>query len=304
MVIHLSNSDVGNAARTFVPCHICRADLAQPFWSECGYEIVRCRGCGLWYVNPQPTTAELEHFYSEYDDGEQWRQGEESFNRGIRNVILRYKRTGRVLDVGCGSGNFLRCMREAGFKAFGIEPSRSGSDYARDINRLDVFTGSVERYNQTAREQRFDIVTLLNVLEHLTHPHRSLGAICDLLEQGGLLIVVVPDARFHAIIGRIRRFFGVRDPYWLKGRSVLSGFKLPDHLTSFTPATLRKMLESGGFSVLQMANAPVVLNPEKRRNIIKYLVRATFEAIRVLSFGHLLFGYSTLAIASVPRKIK
>src|ERR1700756_4768427 len=100
--------------REAISCHICSASSYIPYLEARGYTIVRCDQCGLHYVNPQPSLKELEEIYAAFDQGDQWRSGEENFNRGVRNVVLRFKKRGSAVDVGSGSGNFLRCLRNAG----------------------------------------------------------------------------------------------------------------------------------------------------------------------------------------------
>src|SRR6266436_5699968 len=156
-----STVTVSSSSRTAVACHVCSSTNDKIYVEARGYRIVQCTNCGLWFVNPQPTAEELRQFYSTYDDGDQWRNLEERFNRGVRDAILRVKRSGSVLDVGCGSGNFLRCMKETGFSAFGIEPSGSGSEYARDERWVDIYHGMIEDYIDDNRDRRFDVITML-----------------------------------------------------------------------------------------------------------------------------------------------
>jgi SAM-dependent methyltransferase len=284
--------------RATVSCHICSSIRHETYLEARGYRLVRCNDCGLWYVNPQPAVEELVRFYSTYDDGNQWRNREEHFNRKVRDAVLRFKRRGAVLDVGSGSGNFLRCMRTAGFTVFGIEPSRTGSGYTRSTHGIEMFCGMVEDYLATNPDRTFDVVTLLNVIEHLTQPRETVLQLRRLLSPGGLLVAVVPDARFHALLGEIRGWLGASDRYWLEQpKSFLSGFKFPDHLCSFQPRTISLLLQRCGFTIKSIGNAPVVFNPQPYRNVGKLLVRSIFSALYHLTGGRVLFGYSTLLVA-------
>lgn len=284
--------------RTRVACHVCCSMADETYLEARGYRIARCKNCGLWFVNPQPTMEELKRFYSTYDDGEQWRNREEQFNRGICKAILRVHHAGTILDVGCGSGNFLHCMKQSGFSAFGIEPSGTGSSYARTELGVDIYHGMIEDYLVQNSGRRFDVITLLNVLEHLVCPAETLLQLGKLLPRDGVLTIVVPDARFHNFLGRVRRFFGVDDPFWLeRPYSFLSGFKLPDHLCSFQPKTIAALLRRSGFRVLSMQNAPVVLNAALSRNLAKRLVSWTSETLHCITFKTLLLGYSSLVLA-------
>jgi 2-polyprenyl-3-methyl-5-hydroxy-6-metoxy-1,4-benzoquinol methylase len=286
-------------ARREVACHICSSHSNTTYIEARGYRIAQCKNCGLWFVNPQPTVEELRQFYATYDDGDQWRNLEERFNRGVRDAILQVKRSGSVLDVGCGSGNFLRCMKEKGFTAFGIEPSGSGSEYARDEHGVQIFHGMIEDYLASHRDRKFDVITMLNVLEHVTDPVGILSKLSAVLASDGVLAIVVPDARFHDWVGRIRRFAGISDPFWIEQpKSFLSGFKLPDHLCSFQPATIAALLERSKFQVTTMRAAPVVINPGINRSFAKLMVYWVSKALHVATFRRVLVGYSTMVLAT------
>lgn len=287
-----------SAARATVPCHVCGGTNDGTYLEARGYRIARCRDCGLWFVNPQPTVEELRDFYSRYDDGEQWRKGEEYFNQDIRDSIRRLKPSGTVLDIGCGCGNFLRCMKDAGYSVCGVEPSETGARFARDTHSIEVHHGMMEDFLEAHGDRKFDIITLLNVLEHLTQPARALSQLLQILAVGGILAVVVPDARFHDLMGRVRRWGRIRDAYWLdQPQAFLSGFKLPDHLCSFQPRTIASLLRGCGYQIIDMQNAPLVLNPSFHRNAAKFLVRWTSQILHYITFRRLLVGYSTLVLA-------
>ena len=81
------------------------------------------------------------------------------------------------------------------------------------------------------------------------------------LAPNGIVAIVVPDARFHDIVGRARKIVGIADPYWLENAPFLSGFRVPDHLSSFQPRTISAVLRRAGYKVIKLQNAPVVFNP-------------------------------------------
>jgi SAM-dependent methyltransferase len=293
-----STATVSPGTRTAVPCHVCSSTDHATYIEARGYRIAKCRSCGLWFVNPQPTVEELRDFYTAYDDGVQWRNLEERFNRGVRDAILRIKPSGAILDVGCGSGNFLRCMKERGFSTFGIEPSGTGSEYARDAHGIDIYHGMIEDYLAAHRDRRFDAITMLNVLEHVTDPVGILSLLSNVLAPDGVLAIVVPDARFHDWVGRLRRIAGISDPYGIeRSKGFLSGFKLPDHLCSFQPSTIAALLRRSNFRIVAMRAAPVVINPGLHRSFAKLMVFWMSRAFHFLTFRRVLVGYSTLVLA-------
>jgi SAM-dependent methyltransferase len=287
--------------RTVVPCHACLSIDNDTYIQARGYRIANCRNCGLWFVNPQPTVEELRQHYATYDSGDLWRDMEEGFNRKVRSFILKRKQSGSVLDVGCGSGNFLRCMKDKGFLAFGIEPSVTGSEYARDALQIEIFHGMIHDFMKLNSVRRFDVITLLNVLEHLANPVETMEQLGDILAPDGIVAIVVPDARFHDLVGRVRKMVGIADPYWLENAPFLSGFRVPDHLCSFQPRTISVLLRRAGYTVIQMRNAPVVFNPPFYRDAAKRFVFGTSQMLYYLTMRRVLIGYSTLVLAQKGR---
>jgi hypothetical protein len=141
-------------------------------------------------------------------------------------------------------------------------------------------------------------VTLLNVLEHLTDPAGTLSQLGQVLAPDGVLAIVVPDARFHDLVGRLRCFLGVSDPYWIEQpKSFLSGFKLPDHLCSFQPRTIASLVRRCGFRVVTIESAPVVFNAELGRNAAKLLMFWASRALHFFTCRRVVIGYSTLVLA-------
>ncbi len=290
--------EVAIAERETVPCRVCSASPYTPYLKARGYSIVRCDSCGLRYVNPQPSLQELERLYATFDQGNQWRVGEEPFNRKIRKVILRYKQGGSAMDVGSGSGNFLRCLRQAGFEVLGVEPSLTGSTYARDVHRVETFHGTVEGFVASGTTREFDVVSLLNVLEHLKDPAAILSLLRPRVRSGGILVIVVPDARLHALVGETRKQFGFRDPFWMETpRKPLVAFDPPLHLCSFEPKTLTRLLIRCGFEPVYLRNAPLIFNDDRWKNVAKRVLHTFTEAVYWLAFQQLVIGYSTLLVA-------
>jgi len=287
--------------REMVSCRVCSSSPSTAYLSGRGYVVVRCDSCGLFYVNPQPGVKELEHIYAAFDQGDQWRKGEEAFNRAVRQVVLRFMKGGSAMDVGSGSGNFLRCLRESGFRVFGVEPSETGSAYAQSVHGIETFNGTVEAFLASRPNRDFDLVSILNVLEHLKEPAPVLLQLRQLLRSGGILVVVVPDARLHALLGQVRRRFGFKDPFWMETeRHPLVGFDPPHHLCSFEPRTISQLVKRCGFELVYLANAPVIFNDDRWKNVAKTVLHTISQAIYWLTFRRLILGYSTLLVALKP----
>jgi 2-polyprenyl-3-methyl-5-hydroxy-6-metoxy-1,4-benzoquinol methylase len=285
--------------RAMINCPICGNSSFSNYLLGRGYQIVECRECGLRYVNPQPTDRELRDFYSGFDLESTWRgDGEERFDRAMRDFVLRFRRSGSVLDVGSSRGNFLIAMRGAGFSVFGVEPSPKNSEFARSVNGIASYTGTVEEFLAAPSRRDFDVITVLNVIEHVPDPKKVLTGLRQLLVEGGLLILAVPDARLHALIGMTRQKLGFSDPFWMNTRKhPLVGFDPPAHLCSFEPKTIAQLAERCGFQTLGVCNAPVILNQDIWKNLAKTFLHGLSECLYLASVGRVVLGYSTMLAA-------
>jgi SAM-dependent methyltransferase len=285
--------------RVTVNCRICGSSNFSHYLHGRGYDIVECLECGLRYVNPQPTDGELREFYAGFDLESTWRgDGEERFDRAVRDFVLRFRRKGSLLDVGSSRGNFLIAMRGARFSVYGVEPSHQNSEFARTANGIDTYTGTIEEFLAAPTRRGFDVITVLNVIEHVPDPKQVLVGLRDLLVDGGLLVLAVPDARLHALVGRTRRKLGFPDPFWMNTRKhPLVGFDPPAHLCSFEPKTISRLLEKCRFQILAVRNAPVIINQDVWKNVAKTVLHAFSECLYLSSFGRLVLGYSTIVAA-------
>jgi 2-polyprenyl-3-methyl-5-hydroxy-6-metoxy-1,4-benzoquinol methylase len=210
------------------------------------FTLVRCRECGLVYIDPRPTPEEMSKYYPEAfttkgiitgeiekpekQDGE-W---EKTMAQRARPLLKR-KSGGNLLDIGCADGIFLIYMRKQGWKVFGVEPREVSALAAREKFGLDVFNGYVEDANYPAGF--FDAITLNHVFEHIHNPANIASLIRELLAPCGLVMIEVPN-----FAGLESRVFGER---WV-------AVDAPRHLYQFTPKTLRAILEINGLRVLEI----------------------------------------------------
>jgi SAM-dependent methyltransferase len=238
----------------YVACDLCKADnikllfVAKERDWRTGeiFNIVRCNKCGLVYVNPRPEKNEIKKYYPP----EGWPRAKEKIdfetatinNQPWREVmklrtahLLKYIKNGRILDIGCGDGFFLKYLKERGWKAYGVEPGEVASRYARDVLGIEVFTGNLEDANFP--KNWFDAVSLYAVFEHLPDPSKTLKEINRILKPDGILFIFVPN--FGGLELRIFR------ERWV-------AIKAPVHFYHFTPITLSQIVKKTGFQVLEI----------------------------------------------------
>jgi SAM-dependent methyltransferase len=237
-----------------VACDLCGSMAFEPFmsgpdrvsWLAGRFSLVRCLDCGLLYQNPRPTAEAIVPFYEgEYHPYISAIEDEPSAIRrwrrryGMRErckLILDRKPPGRLLDVGCGTGTFLDTMRSHGWQVQGVELNAEAALYSQERLGLDVFAGSLDE--SSFGENVFDVITLWDVLEHLPSPQTALDTFSRILRPDGLLVIRMPNA------GSLDAWlFG---PYW-------AGWDLPRHYYVFDPASARRLLDQGGFIVLDVS---------------------------------------------------
>ncbi|MCE9532479.1 MAG: class I SAM-dependent methyltransferase, partial [Planctomycetes bacterium] len=201
------------------------------------FAIVECPRCSLWYTNPRPSPASIGRFYPEtYKPHRKPRalRAKNSFaTRMFAKVIGRpcaerhfipAHGEGRLLDYGCGGGDFLLRMRDQGWNVTGLDISKKVIENLRTEHGLPGFVGSLAKI----ADGSFDVVTMWASLEHMHQPLSVLREVRRVLAPGGRLYIQVPNANAWN-----RRLFGTYS----------FSLDLPRHLTHFHPATLRTMLE-------------------------------------------------------------
>jgi SAM-dependent methyltransferase len=235
-----------------VRCNLCDGIETAPLYKLPDYllgrtdvwaQLVKCRFCGLVYQNPRPTSAEMAvHYPPEYEsfatgpaNKASWalRQAINYGNAKRIRIVTRYRRCGRLLDVGCAAGVFLNSMRAVGqWDVFGVEINAYAAELARERYQLNVRVGTLEQ--AAFPDDFFDVVTMWDVLEHLHEPLASLREIYRILKPDGLILVRVPnlDSRDASLFGR----------YW-------AGLDAPRHLFVFNQHTLSALLQATGFRI-------------------------------------------------------
>ena len=211
------------------------------------FSLLRCSGCGLVTTTPRLKREELEAYYSrEYwgeapADDQHWVRRDQA----PRTVFLeRFRRQGRILDVGCGLGLFLLALDPARWERYGLEVMPAA--YQEAVRRLGA--GHVLQEEITSAgfpPQHFDVVTFWDALEHLPNPLAALQEAFRLLRPGGLALLRLPNFASY-----LARRFG-EDWYELA---------VPYHLYHFTPATLTQRLAAAGFRVRIMEDS---LGPQR-----------------------------------------
>ncbi len=208
------------------------------------FSFVRCTNCGLIYQWPRLPWEQLAAYYEgNYASYSALLDDDPIIIRRLlrrlgglkqRWYVERFKRSGSLLDVGCGTGLFLREMQHAGgWQLGGVEPTTEAAAYVRRRLGIPVYDELFEEAPLPPASQ--DVITLWHVLEHVPSPMATLQKAWEALKPGGYLIISIPN---YESLGR--RVFG---RYWI-------GWDLPRHLFIFPRPVLLRMFRQAQFEVV------------------------------------------------------
>lgn len=237
-------------------CIVCASTESTVFREVNGYVIRACRGCGLRFLDPQPTMEELDRLYGElyfakpqpghpgYDRYlEEQSQLRRMFEHRL-DLLPRPESGQALLDVGAAAGIFVERARARGWDARGVEPSAWASQYAREQLKQPVATGTLK--SLALPDASLDALTLWEVIEHLPDPLGELREMRRILRPGGVLALSTPDAG-----STVTRMLGMRWPGWSK---------VPEHLFFFDEASLTRLLRRAGFEVTTARYVPLFVS--------------------------------------------
>jgi 2-polyprenyl-3-methyl-5-hydroxy-6-metoxy-1,4-benzoquinol methylase len=209
------------------------------------FRLVECMECGWIRQNPRPTRQTIDVYYPvNYEPFKKAIDDEPFLHRWDRRygmikrcrAIEKHQDGGGLLDVGCATGNFLNEMWRRGiWKVYGIEPDAAAANYAVQRFGFEIHRGTLA--TSPFSPNRFDVITMWNVLEHLHTPWDDLLRVRDLLRPGGLFVFSIPNLE-----GVGARLFG---PLWL-------GWDLPRHLYLFPRESLIQNLSEIGLDVFSV----------------------------------------------------
>lgn len=255
---HWSGKFTDEPNRSFIERCKYSEDVIELLGDE-SFTLVRCKDCGMTFhqriLTPEYLNllysewindAQIEHLEAEYHIGSKhdviFSNGKQAVKHLLRlQELLRSNTTEsvRILDYGCGDGYFLTLAKLFGFDAYGIDFSsvrneRAASKGATIFNNLEAL--------ESCEIGKMNVVTLFQVLEHLEDPLTTLNKIASVMSDGGILIVEVPDCR------------GINQP---KNFAEFDFVQPLEHISCFTPISLKKMCERAGFVEIKRIPAHV-----------------------------------------------
>ena len=236
-------------AETILKCPVCEKtgftiflEVQDYFLSGEGFSIQKCDACGFKFVNPRPDIADIGRYYQSDEYISHDSKSSSLISRvykiarlfSIRkkySTVKEYIHSGRILDIGCGTGEFLKYCKSNGLESTGIEPNGKAREFASLVNEISVFKELTEL---TGNGHSYNCISMWHVLEHVHDLNETLEMVKGLLASDGVFIVAVPNCNSWDA-GKYGKFWAAYD--------------VPRHLYHFTGDTLKNLAANHGFEI-------------------------------------------------------
>ncbi len=241
----VTNVDRGHGWIANAVCPLCASDQRVVRFQRFARKILQCVSCEVGYSEAFPATTTDVYSDTGYLDTQDanYLQNAEYRKRRFASerlaIIARHLQRdpigARLLDVGCGTGWFLEVAQQAGYAVVGLEVGAELARFTSEKLGVQVFTHPLP---ELAASQRFDVITLFDVIEHVPDPGGLLKAVRSHLNPGGIAIVFTPnlDSLGLAVLG------------------AHSSLIMPaEHLYYFTPASPRRLIEQANLEAISFS---------------------------------------------------
>lgn len=225
-------------------CILCGSLQRNFLYSQDQWKVYQCADCKLGVLDPRPDDTELARLYQQEYFQDQYKQELRIDSPEMKKRLdqekqrLRFfralKKSGKVLDIGCGRGYFLLACREKGYQVEGVDLSADVAAYVRRELSIPVHVGEIDQVQ--IPDKSCDVITMWHALEHTADPNLYLQKARQWLKEDGVLVVDVPNYAGHDAVKTW--------DHWL-------GWQLPYHLYHFTSDSLTALLHKQGFTVIR-----------------------------------------------------
>jgi SAM-dependent methyltransferase len=249
------------------PCVMCGAADFEDLYEKQGHSIRGCRACGLVQLNPLPAADALENLYHDpayfeshqpgfgYGDyAGQEREYLATFGEDVRRIAGFLPAPASILDVGCGYGYFMQSAAAAGYDVWGTDLADRAVSAAKLRFPDTVFLGRLSEISEL-EARRFDAIFASHLIEHIPDPIPFVRDLAARLRPGGLVIFVTPNIR--SLLARFSR------SRWVS-------FKIPEHVTYYDPASIRRLMDTAGLET-------VAVDPAYQHYAVPFVARRLRE---------------------------
>ena len=220
-------------------CFLCYSIDFVPLWIKGKYRIMMCNNCSFVFTVPLRSRKQMNKFYCTFDyssSNEVESIIRKDAKRSLTYIEKYVRKKGKLLDVGCGRGYFLDEARKTGWRIYGIDYSDNLINYAKNTLLLNVQRGDMFHFRS---KQRFDVVTLNQVIEHVFNPNDLIKKCYELLKPGGVIYVATPN--IGSVAAKV-------------ARENFDHLIPPEHLGYFSKRTLSAVLQRNHFRALYLGS--------------------------------------------------
>ncbi|MEL6671516.1 MAG: class I SAM-dependent methyltransferase [Bacteroidota bacterium] len=261
--------------------HIAEVFRAKDYTvSQETFSIWHCEECQLRFTQNIPVEHEIGAYYQseEYISHSNTSKGLiNGLYQTVRDYTLKQKRKlvekisgtekGNILDIGCGTGEFLGTMKAAGWKTLGLEPDPGAREQVKTNQGVEVYDNE---HLFSLADDSYDVISMWHVLEHVHRLHDYLDKIQSLLKPSGKFLVAVPN--YQSVDADHYQ------AYW-------AAYDVPRHLYHFSPSAMGRLMSRHGFKIVEYRKMPfdafyVSLLSEKYKHGSMRLVPAFWTGLR------------------------
>jgi len=232
-------------------CPWCGSDKAQinlwlkdDFLTKEDFHICECLSCGLLYTMPRPPKDKIGDYYKseEYYSHQENKKGFiPKIYEAVKKVNLKHKikiatnglEAGKLLDIGCGVGDFIHVAEAKGWNCQGVEPSEEAKEIARKRIKANIINSEAM---ETIPDATFDVVTMWHVLEHVDDLRWQVEQLQRLIKPNGRIVIAVPN--YNSYDGQYYK------EHW-------AAYDVPRHLNHFNKKTIVKIFKTKGLELVK-----------------------------------------------------
>jgi SAM-dependent methyltransferase len=226
-------------------CPICSSShLSELGGSYAHASLKKCFDCNFVFAGNIPSPELLEQHYSGYPRNNQFSEITRKRYLELLNQLEPYRKTNRIIDIGCGDGYFLQTAKEKGWDVYGTEFTTDAVENCRSRG-ITMFQGTAATIPD---DLEFDVMTTFEVIEHINNGREFAQQVYNRLRTGGVFYFTTPN--FNSLSRRK-----------LKGDWRV--IEYPEHLSYYIPATAHLLLSNAGFQQLELFTSGVSFQSRK-----------------------------------------
>lgn len=210
------------------------------------HHLTKCKSCGFVFCKPIPSQEELDKVYEGYGRNDYLSELTIQAYERILDTFEPYRKTNKLIDVGCGIGYFLEVAKKRGWEIYGTEFTEEAVKICEDKG-ANMQLGVLDPDNYDS--ESFDVICSFEVIEHINNPRVELGNFNKLLRTGGLVYCTTPN--FNAV-----------ERFQLGADWNVIGY--PEHLSYYTPKTLKRVFAESGFQAKKVLATGVSITRIKK----------------------------------------